>query len=156
MDSRWGLAHFHDRVIAYRPDTVFIEFTINDALAGSKLSVAESMGNLEKMIGMLRHDRPYCDVIVMVMNPPTGEALKKRPQVDAYQNGYRLVAKKLACRFINFNPVWKSLMALHPQLWQSYAPDGLHPNKDACREVVLPYLLKAIGYRSPDLPSASQ
>ena len=148
-DSRWGLANLSNRVLAQRPDTVFIEFSINDALEQSKLSVHESMSNLREMISQIRTQRPHCDVIVMVMNPPTGTALGKRSRIEAYQKGYRQVASEASCRLISFSAVWREIITRQPDRWQSYAPDGIHPNEKACREVILPYLLRKIGYTSP-------
>lgn len=148
-DSRWGLRNLEKRVIRERPDTVFIEFTINDALITSHLGVSESMSNLEQMIETIREKRPYCDVIVMIMNPPTGEALEQRPQIREYESGYRRVAERTHCRIIDFSRTWRNLVTRSPQLWQSYAPDGLHPNSAAAREVILPYLFRKIGFHPP-------
>lgn len=148
-DSRWGLANLSSRVLDQRPDTVFIEFSINDALDQSQLSVSESMANLREMISLIRAGRPYCDVIVMVMNPPTGTALAKRSRIEDYQKGYRQVASETSCRLISFSAVWREIITRQPGLWQSYAPDGIHPNEKACREVVLPYLLRKIGFAPP-------
>lgn len=148
-DSRWGLANLNKRVIAEKPDTVFIEFAINDALEQSKLGVSESMANLEEMISSIRREVPFCDVIVMIMNPPTGEALEKRPRIEAYQDGCRRVAARSACRLINFAPLWRGMIRENPALWRSYVPDGLHPNERACREVIVPFLLEKTGYSPP-------
>lgn len=150
-DSRWGLTNLSQRVIRQRPDLVFLEFTINDALAESSLSVAESMANLTAMITQIRSERPHCDLVVMIMNPPTGEALRKRPDIAKYASGYRRVAKNLSCRLIDFSPVWNDLIRNHPDRWKTYAPDGLHPTPLACREVILPVLLENLGY--PTTPS---
>ncbi len=148
-DSRWGLANLSNRVLRQRPDTVFIEFAINDALEESHLSIHESMANLTAMITRIRHSLPDCDLVVMIMNPPTGSALEKRPHIAEYRNAYRLVAKKLSCRLINFSPMWKEIISHHPKLWKSYAPDGIHPNNQAAREVILPYLLEKLGHEPP-------
>lgn len=146
MDSRWGLANLSQRVIRQRPDVVFLEFTINDALAESHLSVSESMANLTGMITQIRHERPYCDLVVMIMNPPTGHALEKRPDIADYASGYRKVAKDLSCRLIDFTPAWNDIIYKHPKLWRTYVPDGLHPNKQAVSEVILPFLLDKLGF----------
>ncbi|MES2474207.1 MAG: SGNH/GDSL hydrolase family protein [Verrucomicrobiota bacterium] len=149
MDSRWGMANLSNRVLRQRPDVVFLEFTINDALAESRLTVAESMANLTSMLTQIRQESPDCDLVVMIMNPPTGEAWKKRPNINAYAAGYRRVAKKLSCRLIDFSPIWNDLIKHHPDRWNTYAPDGLHPNKLACREVILPRLLEKVGHPAP-------
>jgi hypothetical protein len=60
------------------------------------------------------------------------------------------VAKRNDCRFIDFSKVWRPMIARQPDRWTSYAPDGLHPNAAASREVVLPYFLEKIGFsRTP-------
>ena len=155
MDSRWGLANFETHVIREEPDSVFIEFAINDALEQSKLSVDESMWNLEQMVGMVRHERPACEVILLVMNPPTGSPLAQRSRIKEYENGYRRVARRSSCRIIDFSTVWRPLISRQPDRWEAYAPDGLHPNDRACREVILPRLLKEIGFpQLTDNPTA--
>jgi len=144
-DSRWGVANLSSRVLKEKPDAVFIEFAINDALAGSKLSLKESAANLGQMIRLIRERRPQCEVIVMVMNPPTGEALEKRPNIRRYEEIYREVAKKESCRLIDFAPEWQRIITREPKRWRRYAPDGLHPTPQACDEVILPSLLKKLG-----------
>lgn len=148
-DSRWGLENLSNRVIRQRPDTVFIEFAMNDALEDSRISVKESTGNLRKMIHTIRGELPYCDLIVMVMNPPTGNAFEKRSRIEDYQKGYRQVAEECSCRLISFSAVWREIIVHHPERWRTYAPDGLHPNRKACDEVILPYLLKKLGFSPP-------
>ncbi len=148
-DSRWGLANLRKRVLSEKPDTVFIEFSINDALEKSQLSVAESMENLTKMISIIRHEQTYCDVILMVMNPPTGKPLEERPKILSYHDGCRRVAIQTSCRLIQFAPLWREIISKQPELWREYVPDGIHPNKRACREVIVPYLLQKVGYALP-------
>lgn len=145
MDSRWGLANVGNRVIRKQPDAVFIEFTINDALQASLLSVRESRSNLQTMVGLIRAARPGCEIIVMIMNPPTGQPLAQRPRFQDYAAGYRQATNKNHWRLIDFSPTWQQLIKRQPAQWNAYAPDGLHPNKQASREVILPKLLKEIG-----------
>ena len=45
--------------------------------------------------------------------------------------------------------VWRDIISHQPQRWRSYAPDGIHPNEKACREVILPYMLRKIGFSPP-------
>ncbi len=146
-DSRWGLTNLNERVIREQPDAVFIEFAINDALESSKMSVTESTDHLKSMIQKLHLAKPSCEIILMVMNPPTGAALEKRRQFTAYRNAYQTVAREMKCRLIDFYPLWKSLMDEQPERWKNYAPDGLHPNDCASREVILPALLQGLGCR---------
>jgi len=146
MDSRWGLTNVSNRVIRKQPDAVFIEFTINDALQASLLSVRESRWNLKTMIGMIHAERPGCEIILMIMNPPTGTPLLQRPHYPDYAAAYRQVARKNEWQLIDFTPTWQQIIKRTPTLWNAYAPDGLHPNPQAAREVILPKLLKEIGF----------
>ncbi len=148
MDSRWGLAHLGERVLKEKPSAVLIEFAINDALAHSKLYPAESARNLTRMIRMIRSDYPQCEIILMIMNPPTGPALEKRPQIRQYEAVYRDVAKRENCQLIDFSKVWRRMISREPALWKHYAPDGLHPTPAAAEEVILPDLLRKIGLSS--------
>ncbi len=145
MDSRWGIANLEQRVIREQPDAVTIEFAINDALTSSKLSVHESQRNLEDMIRMIRQRWPSCEILLMVMNPPTGSQLEKRQHIRDYEAVYRSVAKRKACRLVDFTVVWSPIIAKQPSRWQSYVPDEIHPTNKACREVIAPYLFKEIG-----------
>jgi acyl-CoA thioesterase I len=149
MDSRWGLANLAERVLKEKPAAVLIEFTVNDALGQSKLSPRESAANLTEMIRRIRGCQPPCEVIVMIMNPPTGQALAKRAQIRRYESGYRSVAQRESCSLVDFSPLWRRMMAQEPARWQRYAPDGLHPTAAAGDEVILPYLLEKIGFTPP-------
>jgi lysophospholipase L1-like esterase len=145
-DSRWGLANLQERVIAKKPDTIFLEFAINDAVAASHLSVSESMGNLEQMIATIRRELPDCDIILMIMNPPAGDALRQRPEIRKYEAGWRRVAAEQHCWLVDFSWKWRKIASREPARWAALAPDGLHPKPRACREVILPYLLEKLGY----------
>jgi acyl-CoA thioesterase-1 len=145
MDSRWGLANVRKRVVAEAPDAVFIEFAVNDALASSKLSTAEARWDLEQMIGAIQSARPACQVILMVMNPPTGKPLEERRDYRKYEQVYRQVAQELSCPLIDFSGRWKSIIARQPERWRDYAPDGLHPNRQAAADVIMPMMLKQFG-----------
>ena len=146
MDSRWGLTNVSNRVIRKQPDVVFIEFTINDALQASLLSVRESLWNLKTMIGMIHAERPGCEIILMIMSPPTGEPFYQRPHYQDYAAGYRQLARKNKWQLIDFTTTWQQIIKRTPTLWNSYAPDGLHPTPQAARDVILPKLLKEIGF----------
>ena len=154
-DSRWGLANVTRRVVREKPDSVLIEFAINDALESSKLSVSESIRNLEGMIEIIRRERPACEVILMIMNPPVGDALAQRPHIADYEKAYRRAAREIPCRLIDFSGVWRPIISKQSGRWIALAPDGLHPNGKACREVILPGLLKGIGFPQPSHPPNS-
>lgn len=145
MNSRWGLANVERRVIRRKPDAVFLEFAINDALAELKLSVEESVWDLEQMILRIRDARPRCEIFLLVANPPTGPALAKRPEIAAYEEAYRETARRHGCRLIDLSPRWRRMITYDPDAWIRYAPDGLHPTQKASREVTVPWILESLG-----------
>lgn len=88
MNSEWGVANLEEKVIRKKPDTVFIEFAINDAV--------------ERFSMLIDHE-----------------------------------------------PHWEAIQKSDPAQFKRYMPDGLHPNPEGCREVILPELLKALGLDNP-------
>ena len=92
--SKWGVDNLDTRVIAKKPDTVFIEFGINDAYLPYKTSVADARANLETMITRILEAKPDTEIILMTMNPPTGVHLDRRPGFKDYYEMYRDVAKE--------------------------------------------------------------
>ena len=144
-DSRWGLANVHEQVAARRPDAVFLEFAINDALISSKLGVDESGWNHERMIEAIRAEAPDCEIFLLVMNPPTGEQFEKRAGIAGYEEATRRIARKCGACLIDFSPTWSAIIHRQPKRWSAYAPDGLHPSAAASREVIVPRLLESLG-----------
>jgi acyl-CoA thioesterase I len=150
-DSRWGLAQIERRVVAEKPDAVFLEFAINDALKTSQLSLAESSWNLGRMIGAIRAGRPDCEIFLMVMNPPTGEQLARRSGIAGYEDACRQAARSHGTGLIDFGPTWSLMIRRQPSVWRKFAPDGIHPSAAASHEVILPHLLAHLGL--PPSPS---
>jgi hypothetical protein len=53
MWSKWGVDNLETRVIQKKPDTVFIEFAINDAYLEYKTTIEMARSNLVNMIILL-------------------------------------------------------------------------------------------------------
>ena len=93
MWSTWGVENLGTRVIRKKPDTVLIEFAINDAYLPYKTSVEQAQRNLENMIERILKSNSACEIILMVMNPPVAVHLERRPKIKDYYQMYRDVAK---------------------------------------------------------------
>ena len=97
MDSNWGLANIKKKVIDQKPDTVFIEFGMNDAVVRFKNSKDKVRNNLESMIKQVQNALPACEIILMTMNPalgiPAGHR-SARDDLNGYYDIYRDLAKK--------------------------------------------------------------
>ena len=145
MWSTWGVENLEERVIQKRPDTVFIEFAINDAHVANHVSLAQAKANLETMISRIHTANRRCEIMLMTMNPPVGGNLERRPQIEAYYQMYRDVAKKYKLPLIDHERHWQRLLEQDKTLFDQYLPDGLHPTGEGCRQVILPGMVEALG-----------
>lgn len=149
-NSADGLAQLRTRVLDHQPDTVFIEFAMNDAFRYSdgtpSLSVDEAKANLVAMIEAIRASDPDTEIILQTMNTvwdsPTGsnQSASLRPDLAAYYQMYREVAAGFGLTLIDHHGAWKRLQENDPEKFRSYVPDGVHPTAAGLREVMLPLL----------------
>ena len=133
------------RVVAKKPDVVFIEFSINDAFLAYKTSPEDARRNLEAMIDRILAALPGCEIILMVMNPPTGEHLEQRPKIADYEQVYRDIAQTRSLRLIDHSANWQMVLKRGEAQWKALVPDGIHPNAAGAQQVIVPQLLKGIG-----------
>lgn len=148
MHSGWGLRNVDERVIAHQPDVVFIEFSINDAVARFNLSPAKARDNLTQMIERIRAARPECEIILQVMNPVVGKPEGDsgwRPNLKIYQDNYREVAAERNLLLIDHMPAWMHLLETDEKTFREYVPDGVHPKEAGCLRIMMPELRKRIG-----------
>lgn len=144
--SQWGLANLESRVIAKKPDTVFLEFSMNDSVERFKCSVEQSKKNLETMIARILKSNPKCEIILMTMTPGNGVP-KKRVKIKEYYEVYRQVAKKRRFLLIDHYPNWISLQKKDKKLFKKYVPDVIHPTAEGCSEIITPFILSSIGVK---------
>lgn len=148
MHSRWGVENLDARVLAHRPDALFIEFAVNDACARFGISVAEARANLKNMIDRVLAQNPACDVILQVMNPvidrPAGHD-GHRPELAAYQDNYRQVARERGFLCIDHMPAWMELLERDEAQFRAWVPDGLHPQSEGYARLVTPEILRRLG-----------
>ena len=145
MWSKWGMDNLDERVIKKNPDTVLIEFAMNDAYLSYKTSVQQAQSNLDNMIERILKSNPKCEIVLMVMNPPVGVHLERRPKVEDYYQMYRDVAKARKLLLIDHYPNWEKILNEDPELFKKYVPDGIHPGPEGCKIVIFPEIIKALG-----------
>jgi len=146
MWSQWGVDNLEARVIQKKPDTVFIEFAINDAYLEYKTSVAQARTNLVNMIERIQKANTNCEVILMTMNPST--VTFDRPKFADYYQMYREVAKDRKLPLIDHYVNWKKILDADEVQFIKYVPDGLHPGVEGCKKVITPEMLKALGVKA--------
>lgn len=143
QNSDWGLANLEGKVLAHRPDLVFIEFSYNDAHDKFHMPVERGAANLKAMIETLRAENPEVVIVLQTMNvgwdaPNGSRSSSVRPQLDAFNDNYRNVARALGLPLLDHYPAWKKLKDTEPQRFQKYVPDGSHPTDKASLAITWP------------------
>ncbi len=144
MWSTWGVEHLDERVIAKKPDTVLIEFGINDAYLEYATSVDQAEKNLATMVSRIRKALPQCEVVLMTMNQPTREHANKRPKFSDYMAMYRRFATSAKLPLIDLLPAWEALRSRDAQRWDAVVPDGIHPDAAGSQVIATPGILAAL------------
>ena len=145
MWSKWGVENLDARVIEKKPDTLLIEFGINDAYLPYKTSVAQARSNLNNMIDRVLAAKADTEIVLMTMNPPIGGHLARRPAIKDYYQMYRQVATERKLKLIDHHANWEPILAKDGAVFDRYVPDGIHPGAEGCAKVITPALLKALG-----------
>lgn len=146
-DSNWGLANIQKRVIAHKPNAVFIEFGMNDAVIRFKNSKEKIRRNVSSMISQIKKSLPDCEIILMTMNPalgiPDGHR-SARTELNDYYEIYRKLAKENNLKLIDHFQNWQTFLAQAGVAYKQFIPDGIHPNKAGCEKVIIPEMIKVL------------
>jgi alpha-L-rhamnosidase len=148
-----ALVNLDARVLSNNPDTVFVEFAINDALVSNNISPQQSRDNLNTMIDRILENHSGREIILMTMNPawdPPDQfaAGSARPNLAEYYQGYRDVAAQRGLLLIDNYINWVQLQNTNPNLFEQYIPDGVHPTSEALLQIVIPAIIS--GLRLPE------
>ncbi len=152
-NSKYGLEHLGSKVLIHKPDTVFIEFGMNDAFtnytgadAVYNISVAQARSNLLSMIDLILTNRPDTEIILQTMNPAwdspggSGISVTARPELPECYQTYRDIATERGLLLLDYYPAWKNLQLTDPEAFKSYVADGTHPNAAGYTAIALPLL----------------
>jgi lysophospholipase L1-like esterase len=138
-------------VVAHKPDAVFIEFGTNDAFLPYRISLEDSKRNLNTMIDRILAANPATEVILQTMNscmdqpqPDGGRHATDRPQVAAYFEGYREVAKARGLLLVDHYRNWLKIMTDDQPRFDRLVPDRIHPQAEGYQQVLLPELKVAL------------
>ena len=143
--SDWGVENLDVRVLKMSPDTVFIEFAINDCVDRFNATVEIAQNNLTHMVDRILETNPDCEIILMVMNPATGRWAGSRSRLLEFYQMYRDVAEERGFLLIDHYPKWEQILDENPKLFNQYVPDGLHPGSEGCKEVITPMIIRSLG-----------
>lgn len=145
MWSTWGVENLREKVLEHKPDMVIIEFAMNDAYLPYSTSIEAARLNLEYMVLRIRELYKDCSIVIQVMNMPIAEHKVQRPDIERYYNLYRKESKKLHAKLIDHYEYWVPLLKKGEEVFRRYVPDGIHPNLEAQKKLVLPHILKTLG-----------
>ena len=144
-NSDWGVKNLEEKVLKQRPDCVFIEFSINDAVGSRRTAVEDARKNLNNMIDRILENNPLCEIILMVMNTPVGHTRERRPNLPAFENNYREVAKERGFQLIDHGKAWNTFLKKNPRRFLFCVPDTVHPVRLGGLEISTPTMAKALG-----------
>lgn len=144
MWSTWGVHNLEDSVISRTPDVVIIEFGINDAFEKYKTTPELAKLNLEYMIDRIQMYNSNCEIVLQVMNMPIGKSAGFRPNLKAYYDMYRDVAKKRKLLLIDHYPNWQKILDRGEVEFLKHVPDGIHPNSKSGREIIAPFIINRL------------
>ena len=135
----------------FNPDVVFIEFAVNDAYKPYNISVDNSRKNLESIIATLKNTNPKVEIILQTMNlvidmPELKMAeATERSDLPKYMEMYRDVAKEKQLLLIDHYPNWENFFQIKGRdEYIKIVTDGVHPNLDGYRMILLPELKKVL------------
>lgn len=132
-------------VVGVKADAVFIEYSINDA-KDAQMSTDAARDTFERTIDGIRKGLPECEIFPMTMNCCEGGAAERRPTLQEFYQVYRDVAKEKGLPCIDHYANWVRIWEEDPDLYSRYIPDGCHPGGEGCRTVIVPEILRAIGF----------
>lgn len=145
-NSQWGANNFADSVLSAKPDALIIEFSVNDAVTRFDISPEQSVKNTDYMIRKVREQNPKTEVILLVVSSnPVGVAAESRPNLEAYIEGYRTLAKRYKLQMIDFSPVWSGIIERNGEKgMRVYLHDGVHSTKRGALEMLAPKIIEAL------------
>jgi len=151
QNSTWGVASVQ-KVIDAKPDVVFIEFSVNDAVERFHLPVEQAKKNLETIVDAIHKANPDTQIILQIMNPivghPEGDN-SHRKDLPAYWEMYRAYGKEHGYLVIDHSPAWQAVLDKGEDEYKKLVPDGVHPNAEGNEKIIVPTMLKELGLEKP-------
>ena len=152
--SNTAVLNLQSKVLDYNPDTVIIEFSMNDAFTNfsasnnptdwvPQITTARAKSNLESMITSIQAQNPLAEIVLMTMNPvyngpPTNTGATYRPDLASYYQVYRDVAEERGLLLVDNYVNWKTIYDGNISLFRAYVPDGVHPTSAASSAIIFP------------------
>lgn len=136
VTSSYGLANVQ-KVIAYRPKIILMEYMMNDCATSNSISLALSEQNHRDIVSTIRASLPDTDIYFVTMNPPIGSATTGRLNIESYNNIYRTLGPELEVGLIDTAPSWSGATSID-------IPDGIHPTLTANVSRAVPVMVSVL------------
>ena len=146
--SDWGVANLQNKVINQDPDTVLIEFSMNDAAMTLNITRAQALDNLTMMVKRIKSAHPACEIILQIMNPVDRrerDPYSPRPGLALYQQDCRDFASSNGLPCIDHMPAFVALLDEGSDAYRQFVPDGVHPSAEGFARYLTPTLVHALG-----------
>lgn len=135
--SLWGAQQL-ERVIATRPDVIFIEFTINDADLRRRVSLQDSNRAHRDILKTLHSALPDVRIVLLRLNRAHGLRAALRPRQARYEAQLPQLAQQTRAGYLDLRGPWSNATS-------AQIPDGVHPTPSAIDEITLPALTTLMG-----------
>jgi len=142
-DSQWGIDHLEDRVVAYRPNYLWIEFGMNDSCTPYGSTLADVEKRLATLLQRIRKELPTTGVGLLSMNPKIENALKpvapgQHNLLSEIYSLCRAAAEQFDTDFLDIHGRWIERELADHGFLQRHIRDGVHPDGDSALEIIFP------------------
>jgi lysophospholipase L1-like esterase len=160
-----GIKDFDRDVVEQKPDTIIIEFGMNDCIRRladpsatpprledqpqPAVPLEQFRKNLVTMVDRLRKELPATEVFLMTMNPAfdstsTPNSGKYRGALPVYYAAMNEIAAEKSVKFIDIYPQWLEALKKDAEARGKFIPDGVHPKPAGVDAVTMPAIQEAL------------
>lgn len=144
--SAWAVEALKDSVLPKKPDAVILEFTTTDAVDRFDISPEQSRRYMDYLVDRIKEENSKTEVILLLVSSHLiGKAAESRPDLEAYSNVYRELAKDKKIMLIDLTPeVDRIVKQGGEKELRKYQHDGVHLTRFGAEELVAKGVLKAL------------
>jgi lysophospholipase L1-like esterase len=160
-----GIKDFDRDVMEQKPDTIIIEFGMNDCIRRladpsatpprledqpqPAVPLEQFRKNLVTMVERLRKELPATEVFLMTMNPAfdstkSPNSGKYREALPDYYAAIKEIAGAQSVKLIDIYPLWLALQKADPAKLKVFIPDGVHPTTAGNEAITTPAIKAAL------------
>ena len=160
-----GIKDFDRDVVEQKPDTIIIEFGMNDCIRRladpsatpprledqpqPAVPLEQFRKNLVTMVDRLRKELPATEVFLMTMNPAfdstsTPNSGKYRGALPVYYAAINEIAAEKSVKLIDIYPQWLEALKEDAEAQGKFIPDGVHPKPAGVDAVTMPAIQEAL------------